>query len=171
MNQITKDLLAKICERCGGRCCFYAKPPLTEDRISILLEHGLSLDDVLFRDHRMLDCKSTGFCIGFKEGRCTVHPVRPETCVAIPFTFSICDGMLEIYLRKERLCDLVSFLKGHPDAYREQFELALQNIRRLIRSLPEEELASICREDMSNADKVAELPLAFALSREDLDLS
>lgn len=170
MNQMTKDLLTKICEKCGGRCCFYAKPPLTEERITILLAHGVTLDDVLFRDHRMLECKSSGFCIGFKDGHCTLHQVRPETCVASPFTFGISNGKLEIYLKKERLCNLVSFLKSDPSAYREQFELALQNIQQLIRSLPKEELESVCHRDRMDSDKVAEFPLEDVTSCLHLDM-
>src|SRR5690554_4883035 len=105
MNQITYDLLTKICDKCGGRCCYYAKPPLTEERISILLKNGATFDDILFHSYRKLDCKSTGFCIGYDNGRCRFQAVKPETCVAGPFTFDIQNGMLEIYLKHERLCD------------------------------------------------------------------
>ncbi len=136
MNQITFDLLTKICDKCGGRCCYYAKPPLTEERISILVENGISLDNVVFREHRMLDCKSTGFCVGYSEGRCRVQHVKPETCMAGPFTFDVKNGKLEIYLKKDRICDLVTFLKVNPAVYNEQFELAVQNIRQLVRPFP-----------------------------------
>jgi len=165
MNQMTMDLLTKICDKCGGRCCYYAKPPLTEERISILLENGMTFDDILFREHRMLDCKSTGFCIGYKDGRCRIQQVKPETCVAGPFTFDICNGKLEIYLKKERICDLVAFLKSNRAVYDEQLELAVQNILQLIRSLPEE-LESVCRVEGPETVKVAEYPLDEVLSND-----
>ncbi|MBI0582610.1 MAG: YkgJ family cysteine cluster protein [Methanomassiliicoccus sp.] len=163
MNQATYELLTTICDRCGGRCCYYARPPLTEERISILLENGMTLDDVLFRDHRMLDCKSTGFCVGFSEGRCRVQHVKPETCSAGPFIFDVRDGCLRIYLRKDRTCDLVAFLKGNPAVYHEQFELALEKIQHLVRSLPREELTSFCGVEGPETEKVAEMPLSEVL--------
>jgi len=166
MNQLTFDLLTKICDKCGGRCCYFAKPPLTEERISILLENGISFDDIVFGEHRMLDCKSTGFCIGYSGGRCRVQQVKPETCVAGPFTFDIKNGKLEIYLKKDRICDLVSFLKGNPSVYDEQFELAFQHIRHLVRSLPPEELDSVCRVEEPATDKVAEFSLSEVLSND-----
>lgn len=160
MNQMTMDLLTKICDKCGGRCCYYARPPLTEERISILIENGVTFDEIMFREHRMLDCKSTGFCVGYKDGRCRLQQVKPETCVAGPFTFDICDGKLEIHLKKERICDLVAFLKSDRAAYEEQFELAVQNIRHLVRALPPEELQSVCRVEEPDTVKVAEYPLS-----------
>jgi Fe-S-cluster containining protein len=169
MNQATFDLLTKICDKCGGRCCYYARPPLTEERISILLENGMSLDDVLFREHRMLDCKSTGFCVGFADGRCRVQSVKPETCSAGPFTFDVRNGKLEIYLKKERICDLVAFLKGNPAVYNEQYELAVEKIQHLVRQLPPEELESVCRVDEPETDKIAEIPLAEVFSNDSRD--
>lgn len=159
MNQITYDLLTKICDKCGGRCCYFAKPPLTEERISILLENGATFDDILFQTYRKLDCKSTGFCVGFNGGRCRFHDVKPETCVAGPFTFDIKNDMLEVYIKQERICEMVAFLKENPDVYREQYELALQNIECLVRSLPKDELAEVLKVEEDATDKVAELPL------------
>ncbi len=111
MNEATFDLLTRICEKCGGRCCYYAKPPLTEERISILLDNGISFDDIIFHSYRMLDTKSSGFCVAFCDGKCKVQSVKPETCVAGPFTFDIKNGRLEIYLKKDRICELVTFLE------------------------------------------------------------
>jgi Fe-S-cluster containining protein len=166
MNQLTFDLLTKICDKCGGRCCYYAKPPLTEERISILVENGISIDDVVFREHRMLDCKSTGFCVGYSEGRCRVQQVKPETCIAGPFTFDVKNDKLEIYLKKDRICELVTFLKGNPAVYNEQFEMAVQSIRQLVRALPPEELESVCKVEEPETDKVAEYPLAEVFSND-----
>jgi Fe-S-cluster containining protein len=160
MNQITFDLLTKICEKCGGRCCYYAKPPLTEERISILLENGMTFDDIVFGDYRKLDCKSTGFCVGFRDGKCRVQGVKPETCQAGPFTFDVKNGMLQIFIKKERICDLVTLLKSTPSIYQEQYDLAVQNITQLVRALPPEELQSICQIEEPETDKVAEIPLA-----------
>ena len=164
MNQITYDLLTEICDKCGGRCCYYARPPLTEERISILLKNGATFDDILFQSYRKLDLKSTGFCIGYDQGRCRFQAVKPETCVAGPFTFDIHDGKLEMYLKQERICDLVTFLKGNPDVYREQYELALQSIKHLIRSLPKEELTELLKVEEDSTDKVSEVLLPEVFS-------
>lgn len=164
MNQITYDLLTKICEKCGGRCCYYAKPPLTEERISILLDHGMTFDDILFQSYRKLDTKSTGFCVGFRDGKCKVQGVKPETCVAGPFTFDVRNDKLEIYLKKERLCDLVAFLKNNPEVYQEQYDLALQSICHLVKTLPSEELAEVLKVEESDTDLVGEVPLSEVLS-------
>jgi Fe-S-cluster containining protein len=133
---------------------------LTEERISILLDNGMTLDDIMFREHRSLDLKSTGFCVGYSDGRCRVQHVKPETCAAGPFTFDVRNGNLEIFLKRERICDLVAFLKGNPGVYNEQFELAVEKIQQLVRSLPAEELESVCRVEEPETDKVAEIPLA-----------
>ena len=132
MNQMTMDLLTKICDKCGGRCCYYARPPLTEERISILIENGVTFDEIMFREHRMLDCKSTGFCIGW-DGRCRIQQVKPETCVAGP-SFDICDGSWR--LPKKDASATWLFLKSDRAAYDEQFELAVQNIQHLVRAFP-----------------------------------
>jgi Fe-S-cluster containining protein len=166
MNQITYDLLTQICTKCGGRCCYYSKPPLTEERISILLENGITFDDIKFGDHRQLDCRSTGFCVGYSEGRCRVQNVKPETCQAGPFTFDVQNGKLEIFIKKDRICELVTFLKGNPSAYNEQFEMAVQSIIHLVRSLPPEELHSVCKVEEPETEKVAEFPLSEVLSND-----
>jgi Fe-S-cluster containining protein len=159
MNQITYDLLTQICDKCGGRCCYFAKPPLTEERISILLENGMTFNDIVFGTYRKLDCKSTGFCVGFKDGRCRVQHVKPETCVAGPFTFDVKDDKLEIYLKQERLCELVVFLKSNPEVYKEQYDLALQNIAHLLKALPKEELTELLKVEEDGTDLVTKLPL------------
>jgi len=164
MNQITSDLLTQICDKCGGRCCYFAKPPLTEERISILLENGMTFDDILFHSYRKLDCKSTGFCVGFKDGRCRVQHVKPETCVAGPFTFDVKGEELQIFLKQERICDLAAFLRGNPDVYKEQYDLALQNIAHLLKGLPKEELDEVLKVEEDSTELVAKLPLDEVLS-------
>ena len=57
------------------------------------------------------------------------------------------------------LCEMVTFLKENPEVYREQYELALQNIEYLIRSLPKEELDEVLKVEEDSTDKVAEVPL------------
>ena len=159
MNQRTYDLISDICAKCGGRCCYFARPPLSEERISILLENGITWDKIKFGNYRNLDIKSTGFCSAYHEGRCKVQSVKPETCVAGPFTFDIKDGNLEIYLKKERICDLVSFIKEHSEVYKEQYELAIKNIMHLIKNLPEDELREILKVDEPETMRISEIPL------------
>ena len=79
--------------------------------------------------------------------------------MAGPFTFDIKNGNLEIYLKKERICDLVSFIKEHSDVYKEQYELAVKNIIHLIKNLPEDELSEILKVDEPETVKISEIPL------------
>ncbi|WP_019178171.1 YkgJ family cysteine cluster protein [Methanomassiliicoccus luminyensis] len=166
MNQFTYDLLTKICMKCGGRCCYYARPPLTEERISILLENGMTFDDIVFGSYRKLDCKPTGFCVGYRDGKCRVQGVKPETCVAGPFTFDVREDKLEIYLKKERMCDLVAFLRNNPEVYQEQYDLAVQNIQNLVKNLPREELEEVCKVEEPDTVKVGEYPLSEVLAND-----
>jgi uncharacterized protein len=169
MNQKTFDILTGICEKCGGRCCYYAHPPLTEERISILLDNGITFDEIQFGSYRRLDVKSTGFCIGYRDGKCRVQGVKPETCVAGPFTFDVRNGKLEIYLKKERICELVTFLKNDPAVYHEQYELAVHNIQNLVRCLPQDELDAVIKIEEPETDKVSEIPMTEVLANGDDD--
>jgi hypothetical protein len=81
------------------------------------------------------------------------------TCRAGPFTFDIHDGKLEIFLKKESICPLVGHLKYYPEAYRQQYEHAVQNLASLVQALPACELSEILKVDEPETEKVAEIPL------------
>ncbi len=64
------------------------------------------------------------------------------------------------------MCDLVTFLRSNPEVYREQYELAVQNIQNLVRTLPREELAEVCKVDEPDTVKVGEYSLAEVLAND-----
>ncbi|MDI6719273.1 MAG: YkgJ family cysteine cluster protein [Methanomicrobiales archaeon] len=159
MDSPDEGLPSRICEACGGRCCHGAHPPLTPERIGILEDLMRSADGIESGSYARLRVREDGFCILMEGNRCIVHAVKPETCAAGPFTFDIRDGVLEIYLKKETICPLVRHLKQDSGAYRRQILLAVENITRLIRLLPPDQLAAVLRIDEPETDKVACLPL------------
>jgi len=128
----------EICSKCGGKCCFEARPPISNKRLKIFLENGISQEFVEFGDYKHLKLKPDGYCVFFENGKCKIHAIKPETCVAGPFTFDLKGDKLEIYLKKETICPLVSFLKENENAYREQFERAVEAIKALIEELEKE---------------------------------
>lgn len=156
----TLQTLNSICAKCGGRCCYYTRPPLTEERISVLVENGVSLDDIRWGKYRALELKSTGFCKGYQDGSCRFNGTKPELCAAGPFTFDIRDDKLEIFIKKDRVCNLAAYLKTHPDIFRQKYDAAVSYIMRFIRALPEEELCEVLKREKPDMEKVDEIPLA-----------
>jgi len=95
----------------------------------------------------------------FRDGKCSIHDIKPETCVAGPFTFDIEDDMLQIFLKRENICPMVRFLRANRKAYDALFETSVEKIMDLIRSVPEEEMAQILQIDEPETDLVAEIRL------------
>ena len=159
MDRPCDELFSRICDACGGRCCYGAHPPLTPQRIRIIEDQRVPADPIECEDYSRLRVREDGFCILMDGKRCRVHAVKPETCAAGPFTFDIREGMLEIYLKKEPICPMVRYLKQDPEAYQRQLLLAVENISRLVRLLPPEQMAAILSIDEPETEKVACLPL------------
>jgi hypothetical protein len=95
----------------------------------------------------------------FRDGKCSIHDIKPETCVAGPFTFDIEGDMLQIFLKRESICPMVRFLRANRKAYDALFETSVEKIMDLIRSVPEEEMAQILQIDEPQTDLVAEIRL------------
>jgi hypothetical protein len=104
-------------------------------------------------------------CILSKDGKCIIHAIKPETCLAGPFTFDVKDEVIEIYLKFSRICPLVTLLKETPEACQIQYEIAIKNITHLVSNLTEDEINAICRVDEPETEKVSEVP------RRNLDIS
>jgi Fe-S-cluster containining protein len=135
-----------------------AHPPLTDERIRILSENEISNDNIEFVGYKRLKVRTDNMCVMFKEnGLCAIHGIKPETCVAGPFTFDVKEGILEIYLKKETICPLVPVLKQDRKAYDEQYKTAIDQIIRVVAFLPEEELDSVCSIEEPDTEKVEEL--------------
>jgi Fe-S-cluster containining protein len=153
------DVFSRICEQCGGRCCYEAHPPLTKERIQRINVSTNLNGRIEMNGYRRLRVRADGFCIMLNHTRCLINAEKPETCCAGPFTFDIREGKMEIYLKKESICPLVGHLKYYPEAYRHQYELAVRHLVHLAKALPPEELAEILKVEEPETEKVAEIPL------------
>jgi len=161
MDEDLCQTLSRACDDChlAGGCCFEARPPLSQKRIDILMENGVSADAIEFVGYKRLRLRQDGFCVLFRDGKCSIHDIKPETCVAGPFTFDIEGDMLQIYLKRESICPMVRFLRANRKAYDALFETSVEKIMDLIRSVPEEEMAQILQIDEPQTDLVAEIRL------------
>ena len=161
MDEELKRTLSRACDEChlAGGCCFEARPPLSQRRIEILMENGVSPDAVEFAGYKRLRLGEDGFCVLFRDGRCCIHEIKPETCVAGPFTFDVNGGMLQIFLKKESICPMVRILRSNRRAYDALFTTAVERIMDLLRAVPQEEVAQILKIDEPETDLVAEIPL------------
>jgi Fe-S-cluster containining protein len=161
MDDSLCEALSRACCSCQlqGGCCFEARPPLTEKRIETLTAGGVGPESIEFAGYRRLKLKPDGFCVLFENGMCSVHSIKPETCVAGPFTFDMQGTILQIFLKKERICPMVKVLKENRDAYDGLFQAAVEKIADLVRALPKDELAEILKIEEPETDLVAEIRL------------
>lgn len=154
-----EEEMSRICMKCGGMCCMDARPPLTEERKRIIMD-TIGYDSFHeFADYQWIRAREDGSCVFLHDGKCSINGIKPETCRAGPFTFAVNGSMIEIYLKKETICPLVSFLVSNRDAYRGQFECAVEYIRRLVRNLPKAELEAINRIEEPETIKITEIQI------------
>jgi len=161
MDESLCEALSKACGEChlAGGCCFEARPPLSQERIDILTANGVDLNAVEFSGYKRLKLRQDGFCILFRDGKCSIHSFKPETCVAGPFTFDIVNNKLQIFLKQETICPMVRFLKADRKAYDSLFEVSVQKIMDLVAAIPPEEMAEILKIEEPETDLVAEIDL------------
>jgi Fe-S-cluster containining protein len=161
MDESLCEALSKACGEChlAGGCCFEARPPLSQERIDILTANGVDPNAVEFDGYKRLKLRQDGFCILFRDGKCSIHSVKPETCVAGPFTFDIVDKKLQIFLKQETICPMVRFLKADRKAFDSLFEVSVQKIMDLVAAIPPEEMAEILKIEEPETDLVAEIDL------------
>ncbi len=161
MDESLASALSKACGECllSGGCCFEARPPLTQERIETLLANGVGPDQVEFAGYRRLRLKPDGFCVLFEDGRCSVHSIKPETCVAGPFTFDMKGSILQIFLKKESICPMVRLLKENREVYDGLFEVSVEKIVDLVTALPRPELEEILKIEEPETELVAEIRL------------
>jgi len=162
MDDYLCEAISQACSEChlDGGCCFEARPPLSQERIDILQKNGISEDAVEFAGYKRLRLKQDGFCVLFHNGKCSIHSIKPETCVAGPFTFDIKDNVLQIFLKRESICPMVRFLKSNRKAYDGLFETSVENIMHLVKSIPAAEMAEILKIEELETDLVAEIRLS-----------
>ena len=161
MDETICDALSKACGECQlvGGCCIDARPPLSQQRIDILLKNGISQDAIEFAGYKRLRLKPDGFCVLFCDGKCSIHSIKPETCVAGPFTFDIKGEILQIFLKKDSICPMVRFLKENRKAYDQLFDVSVTKILDLVFAIPSSEMAEILKIEEPETDLVAEIVL------------
>jgi len=162
MEDYLCEAISQACSEChlDGGCCFEARPPLSRERIDILRENGVAEDAVEFAGYARLRLKPDGFCVLFQNRKCSIHSIKPETCIAGPFTFDIKDNVLQIFLKRESICPMVRFLKANRKAYDGLFETSVENIMHLVNSIPASEMAEILKIEEPETDLVAEIQLS-----------
>jgi len=101
-----------------------------------------------------------GYCVFLDKitGKCRIHPVKPETCVAGPITFDIDaeTGRFEWFLKTSKICQLAGSLRKDRKAYRKHEMSAKREIRCLVRELDAEALCAILAIEEPDTVKVAE---------------
>ena len=147
-----------ICSECGGRCCHGAHPPLSPARRSLIASRGVGNGHIEFAGYHRMAVDEEGWCTMFRSGRCAIHCIKPETCVAGPFTFDVREGMIEIFLKHEAICPLAGLFRKNPVAYRVHRDRAVHEIARLVKELPPEELAMVLKIDEPETDLVDRIP-------------
>lgn len=158
MDDSLNVALNKVCGSChlNGGCCFEARPPLSQERIDVMRKEGVDPGAIEFAGYKRLKLRRDGFCILFEDGRCSIHSIKPETCVAGPFTFDMEGPLLQIFMKKESICPMVRFLKADRKAYDELLGIAVKQIVALVRALPPSELEKILEIEEPETELVAE---------------
>lgn len=166
---MTKDTGATfsfdVCSQCRSICCQDAKPPLTNSRKKIIKkyiqEQKIDLNNLFVqKEYSYPAVDKEIYCRLFNKstGKCMVHSVKPETCVAGPVTFNInfCTKKIEWFLKTKELCAFAAVLFEDKKAFKEHFEIAKQQILELITQLGANELRALMKIDEPMTFKFAE---------------
>jgi len=143
---------------CGGRCCEEARPPISDKRYTELVRSGIPPDIFEKNRYRYISTHEDGLCSLCRNGKCTIHTIKPETCRAGPFTFDVKYDKVEIYLKFASLCPLVNLLRDDPELYRQQFDNAVNNILGLLDNLTDDEIRAICAIEERETELIAVIP-------------
>ena len=154
-----------VCSKCKIICCQDAKPPLSEKRKKIikayLEKQEINIKQPFAKEHYSYPgVDEHAFCSFFNKGtgKCSVHPVKPETCRAGPVTFNInfSTKKIEWFLKKPEICTFASVLYSDKAAFRDHFEVAKKELNQLVRELGPEELREILKIDEPHTFKIGE---------------
>ncbi|MCS7124739.1 MAG: YkgJ family cysteine cluster protein [Candidatus Bathyarchaeota archaeon] len=154
-----------VCGSCKINCCWDARPPITEEREKIILEHlkahEIQIDNpFVHAEYTFPRETADGYCIFYDKAtrKCIVHPVKPETCVAGPVTFDINTktGKIEWYLKTEKICPLAGVMYRHRTLLKEHLETARKEILQLVRQLNPKALKTILKREEPDTFKISE---------------
>jgi Fe-S-cluster containining protein len=163
-----------VCSQCKSICCQDAKPPLSKKRKMVIEEYlkkqEINFGKPFFKERYSYPAVDEEvFCGLFnkKTGKCSVHPVKPETCVAGPITFDINfkTRKVEWFLKKDEICAFAGVLYSNKAAFKLHFEVAQKEIKKLIRDLKPEELRAIVKIEEPQTFKIGEDDLPIDVSR------
>lgn len=152
-----------VCNKCQAKCCRNARPPLTHRRIRIIEDYLQSkgiLPKICEGEYSFPDERTDGICslLDVDTGRCVVHEVKPETCVAGPITFDVnrIGGTIEWYLKTEAICPLAGILSRNRPLLLEHFLSARRELLCLVDELEGSELKAILRIEEEDTVKIGE---------------
>ncbi len=154
-----------VCSQCKIICCQDAKPPLSEKRKKIIKEYiekqKINIEKPFAKEHYSYPTvDELVFCRLFDKdtGKCSVHPVKPETCRAGPVTFDInfSTKKVEWFLKKPEICAFAGVLYSNKAAFKDHFEIAKKELTHLIRELDPEELRVILKIEEQHTFKIGE---------------
>jgi uncharacterized protein len=154
-----------VCSQCKSICCQDAKPPLTQNRKKIikkyLEEQKIKIENPFAKENYSYPSVDEHVYCGLfdkKTGKCSVHQVKPETCVSGPITFDInfSTKKVEWFLKKSELCAFAGILFSDKTALKNHLEVAKKELTRLICELEAAELRAIVKIDEPQTFKVDE---------------
>lgn len=154
-----------VCNRCKDGCCQDAKPPLSEKRKKIIKKYlkrqKINVEKSFAKSAYSYPSVDDLLFCGFwdkKTAKCTVHPVKPETCVAGPVTFDInfSTKKIEWFLKKSDVCGLAAVFFGDEAAFKKHFDVAKKQLMRLICELDPEDIRNIVKIDEPETFKIGE---------------
>ncbi|HSQ48269.1 MAG TPA: YkgJ family cysteine cluster protein [Candidatus Deferrimicrobiaceae bacterium] len=154
-----------VCSQCRSICCQDAKPPLTNGRKKIIQKYvknqKIDLKDPFTqKEYSYPAVDEEIYCRLFNKstGKCIVHPVKPETCVAGPVTFNInfCTKKVEWFIKTKELCAFAGVLFEDKVAFKAHFEVGKRQILALIAQLGADELRALMKIDEPMTFKFAE---------------
>ena len=155
-----------VCSRCRTHaCCINTRPPLTPQRIKIietyLKEQKIPLKKPFMRTSYTFPREDAEDHCAFndrKTGKCLIHAVKPETCVAGPITFDINTKTqkIEWHLKKETICPLAGRLYADKERLKKHQTLAKREILRLVKELDTEALRTILKIEEPETFRIGE---------------
>jgi Fe-S-cluster containining protein len=167
-DDVKKTCSFDVCCQCTHCCCQDAKPPLTPERKKIIADY-LQKQKIQIAHPFANEAYSfpavdaMGFCIFYDKNtkKCSVHPVKPETCRAGPITFDINrrTQKVEWCLKTAELCALAQALYKNDTAFKPHFKVAKNELLHLICKLDSKALQAILKIEEPQTFKIGEADL------------
>ena len=155
-----------FCKQCQSNCCVEARPPISLRRRTIIntfLKASDASHDNFFQETNSYrfprETEGNKCCFSDSEtGKCLVHKVKPETCVAGPVTFDIDSqrGKIEWYLKTAKICPLAGALFRNKSELQRHLESAKRELLALVHDLNAEALQAILKIEEPDILKIGE---------------